>query len=118
MPLLNPHPLWSHGTKGDHVTEELGAYVGKRFTLWLTDENDEASVHGSWTAELCEKSLALIRPGGRLVLEEEWLLRIRPVPDEESRAILLGADYFLRLTVGSLPDGEGQFQSTGMRWPS
>jgi hypothetical protein len=41
------------------------------------------------------------------------------VTDEEVRKILLGADYFLRLYVGSLPDASAstEYEHTGLKWP-
>jgi hypothetical protein len=41
------------------------------------------------------------------------------VTNEEVREILLGADYFLRLYVGRLPDGSAltEFEHTGLKWP-
>jgi hypothetical protein len=41
------------------------------------------------------------------------------VLNEEARQILLGADYFLRLYVGSLPNGDllDEYEQTGLKWP-
>ena len=38
---------------------------------------------------------------------------------EEARKILLGADYFIRLRVGSLPDDtvSNEYERTGLKWP-
>lgn len=40
------------------------------------------------------------------------------VRNEKAREILLGADYFLRLHVGKLPDGTAanEYEQTGLKW--
>ena len=96
---------------------DLDGFAGKRFSLWLTDENDDSVVYGGWTASRSGETLVLERPGGRLDLELEWLARITPVHDDETRRILLDADYFLRLNVGPNPSEGDTDLPTGMRWP-
>jgi hypothetical protein len=52
-------------------------------------------------------------------IRAEWLSRIRPVPDE-IRPILLGAELYLPLIVGELPEQMNQmdFGKFGLQWPS
>ena len=97
---------------------DLSAYIGKRFTLWLTEENDDSVVYGGWVATKDGDALVLERPGGRLEVETDWLDRIRPIEDEETRRILLNGDFFLRLNVGPNPEETNTDIQTGMRWPS
>jgi len=52
-----------------------------------------------------------------LELELGWMDRITPVSDDETRTILLDADFFLRLSVGPNPSEDGTDLPTGMRWP-
>lgn len=50
-------------------------------------------------------------------LFEEWLGRMQLVP-ESVRNILQGADYVIRLSIGSLPDDDlSGFVQMGLRWP-
>jgi hypothetical protein len=95
----------------------LDAFTGKRFSLWMTDENDDSVVYGGWTATRSGETLLLERPGGHLVLESGWLDRITPVNDDETRRILLDADFFVRLSVGPNPSEDDTDLPTGMRWP-
>jgi hypothetical protein len=56
--------------------------------------------------------------GPRFELREEWLPRVRAVP-EELTEMLSVAQFFLRLTVGwadDEPDSDA-FEPTGLRWP-
>ena len=92
---------------------------GKPFTLWLTDDCDESAVF-SGVARWDGSKLVLDRsPKPQFELRSEWHERIQPVANEEARKILLGADYFLRLYVGSLPDGSAptEHEQTGLKWP-
>ena len=90
---------------------------GKPFTLWLTDGGDESVVF-SGIAHWDGSNLILDRsPKPQFAIRSEWNERIKPVPNEEVRKILLGADYFLRLYVGSLPDGSAltEYEHTGLK---
>jgi hypothetical protein len=92
---------------------------GKRFTLWLTDKDDESAVF-SGTARWDGSTLVLERkPKPAFEIRSEWHERIRAVTNEESRKTLLGAEYFLRLFVGDVPKGEIEivFEKTGLKWP-
>jgi hypothetical protein len=92
---------------------------GKPFTLWLTNDRDESAVF-SGVARWDGSKLVLDRsPKPPFEIRSEWHERIRPVENGEERTILLGADYFLRLYVGSLPDGSApmEYELTGLRWP-
>ena len=83
----------------------------------MTDEHEDSVVCGGWTASRSGETLLLERPGGHLELELGWMDRITPVSDDETRTILLDADFFLRLSVGPNPSEDGTDLPTGMRWP-
>ena len=101
---------------------DLNLINGKAFILLLMStapdgQEDWAVVSGT----------ARIEPGGvyldrgakpRFDIRAEWISRIRPVAPE-LRSTLLGADYYLPLTVASLgtdPDDE-DLVLTGLKWP-
>jgi len=97
----------------------LAELNGKPFTLWLTDEQDESAVF-SGVARWDGAKLFLDRsPRPQFEIRSEWQDRIQPVMNEEARKILLGADYFIRLRVGSLPDDtvSNEYERTGLKWP-
>ena len=54
----------------------------------------------------------------RFEVRPEWIERIRAV-DPDLRSTLQNADYFLALSVGTPPEGEGgsDFLETGLKWP-
>ncbi len=92
---------------------------GKRIALVLTDERNESVaftglVH--WDGDL----LLSIRkdPDAPFHIRQEWQHRIRVTPDESKHA-LLGAEFFLRLSVGDQPveADQPEFQKTGLQWP-
>jgi hypothetical protein len=91
---------------------------GRAFTLWLTDDADE-SVIFSGIARWNGQSLFVERQGApNFEVRPEWYQRIFPVTDQQSREILLGADYCLRLQVGSLePSDKADYEVTGLQWP-
>jgi hypothetical protein len=100
------------------VRMDLAAYVGKRFALVLTDENEETVAYSGWIASRAEQTLHLERIGGSITLEIEWLGRIRSVDTEESKAILPETDFWIPLRVGPNPLEEDTDLPTGMKWPS
>jgi hypothetical protein len=53
----------------------------------------------------------------RVSLNADHIRRLRPVPDQ-LKTILLNADYFLTMTIATLPDllHEG-FRNTNLKWP-
>jgi hypothetical protein len=92
---------------------------GKRIALVLTDTADESVAFtgvGKWDGSV----LVMLRrtPDPSVEIREEWYPKIRATPDG-SKDVLLGADFFIMLTVGTLPPGsdETQFQKTGLKWP-
>jgi hypothetical protein len=96
----------------------LAELNGKAFTLWLIDERDESATF-SGVARWDGTKLLLDRPPKpQLEIRSEWHERIRPVTNEEARRILLGADYFLRLYIGRLPDDSAStdYELTGLKW--
>ena len=96
----------------------ISALDGQTITLWLTDDADESVVF-SGIARWTGRRLFLQRHGGAdFEIRPEWYNRIFPVSDQQSREILLGAAYCLRLQVGSLdPSATGEYELTGLRWP-
>jgi hypothetical protein len=54
------------------------------------------------------------------LVEEEWLPRIKPVPDDV-KEILLHADFYFSVTVGDVDNDDfdpTQFRKTGLKWPT
>jgi hypothetical protein len=41
-------------------------YLGKKFTLWLVDENEEHMIQSGWIAASEKERLVLVRDGGQL----------------------------------------------------
>lgn len=85
--------------------------------MWLTDENEESAIT-SGIARWDDSTLLLDRsPYSPFEIRPEWYERIQPVTNEKAREILLGADYFLRLPVGKLPEGTASNESvqTGLK---
>lgn len=99
---------------------DLSTYKGKRFTLWLFAEDEEQALFGNWIAEVFNSELVLRREDGTgtLRVEKEWLGRIKATSGEEDRSILLGADFFLPLSVGDAKECLPGGIHTGMTWPS
>jgi hypothetical protein len=98
---------------------EVSELDGKRFTVWLTDEAEESVIFAG-TAR--RNGLVLSVDRGSLPpfeVRAEWFERIRPVNDQESRKILLGAEYVLHLWVGNLAEDENKdrYLHTGLKWP-
>jgi hypothetical protein len=85
----------------------------------LTNEQDESVL---WTgiAHWDGNHLLMLRkdPDKPFEISNEWHSRIQPTP-EASKEDLLGAEFFLRLSVGNIPVGsdEAEFQKTGLKWP-
>ena len=97
----------------------LAELNGRPLTLWLTDDENESALF-SGVARWDGAKLLLDRsPRPQVEIRSEWHGRIQPVTSEEARKILLGADYFVRLYVGRLPDGSGstEYEQTGLKWP-
>lgn len=91
---------------------------GKLLSLWLTDQDDESAVF-SGIARWNGSTLVLERKPTYLEIRPEWHDRIQLVANEVVREILLGADYFIQLSVGDMaaegtPEG---FDQTGLKWP-
>jgi hypothetical protein len=97
----------------------LAKLDGKVLSLWLTDQDGESAVF-SGIARWNGSTLVLERtPDSPLEIRPEWHDRIQIVANEEVREILLGADYFLQLSVGDMA-AEGTtecFDQTGLKWP-
>jgi hypothetical protein len=98
---------------------DLTELSGRPFTLWLTDEDGESAIF-SGVARWDGSTLLLDRsPKAPFEIRSEWHERIKPVTNEQAQEILLGADYFLRLYVGKLPDvtASNEYEHTGLKWP-
>lgn len=92
---------------------------GRKVALVMTDEHEESVVF-TGIAKWDGSSLVMLRnaPDPPVEIREEWYSRMNLTPDS-SRADLLGAEYFVRLTVGSLgaDSDQSQFLKTGLKWP-
>jgi hypothetical protein len=55
--------------------------------------------------------------GTRVEIQPEWFARFQQVTSDEVRGILLGADAFVRLRVGALPQNAEGFERMGLKWP-
>ena len=55
------------------------------------------------------------------VVFDDWISRIKPVT-EDAKAVFEDAEYYLPLSIGSLPEGvnpsESGYLETGLVWPS
>ncbi len=92
---------------------------GRRFTLWLTDKDSESAVF-SGSIRWDGSTLRLIRdPKPAFEIRPEWYGRIQEVTNDEAQKILLGADFFLHLNVGDVPEGAKpeEYEQTGLKWP-
>jgi hypothetical protein len=92
---------------------------GKVVVLWLTDEVGESAAF-SGTAHWDGSKLLLERTSKpQFEIRPEWYDRIQAVTNGQTRGILLGADYFLRLYVGDVPEGAtaSEYERTGLKWP-
>jgi hypothetical protein len=96
---------------------DLENYIGKRIGLVLTDENDESIAYTGWIASKVGDTLLLKRPGGELLLDVDWIQRIRPLDTPELASIVPNSDYWLPLKVGPNPSEEHTDIATGMKWP-
>lgn len=101
---------------------DLTPYDGKPFALLLcreTADGEEDWVVCSGVARLKGQSLFLERSARDpdVEIRQEWHGRIRPT-DDETREIFQGAEFFLSLTVGNLPDDQTQgMEPFGIKWP-
>ena len=101
---------------------DLTRYDGRTFALLLCGETE--SGEDNWVvfpgvARMRGNSLYLERPGDapQVEIRPEWYERIKPTNDK-SREILLGADYYLALTVGNISDDEAEgLERIGLKWP-
>jgi hypothetical protein len=102
---------------------DLTLYDGKAFALLLcgaTADGEEDWIVCSGVARLKGESLFLERSAHEpdVEIRQEWFGRIRPT-DDETRAILQGADYFLSLMVGNLSGDQAEgMEKFGLQWPS
>jgi len=89
----------------------------------LGDEDEDKGAIFFGIARYDGQQLVLDRGRDRppFVVRDEWLSRIKPVP-EDTDDIFEGAQYFLPLTIEPLPPGvdpsEEGYEETGLKWPS
>jgi hypothetical protein len=102
---------------------DLTALDGKALTLLLlgtTPEGDDDWAVFPGISQVEDGQLYIDRGAKpRFDIRPEWIDRIQAV-DPALREMLRDADYYLPLTVGSLPtgdDGDDLIQ-TGLKWPS
>ena len=84
----------------------------------LTGEDDWAVFTGTIHSDDC--GLFLEREAKpRFEIRAEWLDRIEPV-DPSLKDLLMGAAYYLPLTIGPLAEGESaeNYITTGLKWPT
>lgn len=95
--------------------------VGKEVALLLMGQGPEGEDDWSvfrTTVGQRDGQLFLRYEMGTLELSDDWASRVRPVADD-TRGILLGADYFLPLTVGNVSQEEAAaMERTGLKWPT
>jgi hypothetical protein len=93
--------------------------VGKCITLVVTNVENQDDVHvyaGLLQIHDGHYSFVNEEKGWRVQLDKEQVSRMRPV-EEDLRTILLGADYCVPLTIGSLPEnGQDEVFKTGLKW--
>lgn len=95
-------------------------FVGMDVTLLLmgqdsAGEGDWAVFHSTIVPQ--QGRVLLECATGSLEFSDDWASRVRPTPPE-ARDILLGADYFLPLSVGNVTEEEAAaMEHTGLRWP-
>ena len=96
---------------------------GKKLGLLLMAKNDKGE--DDWavfigTVEVDGSAVWLNRGSDkkRVEIRTEWLERIKPV-EEGNRETFLGADIYIPLTVGKIPEDSGslELEDTGLDWP-
>lgn len=96
--------------------EELN---GKSFALVAVEEGGESACFYGW-ARWDGKNLFFERPGMKqpLAIPEHRLSSVTRTSPELSK--LIEADYFVRLTIGKLPEDavSGEYLPLGLKWPS
>jgi len=92
---------------------------GKSFAIVLTGEKDEgATFYGTarWNGERLVIDRGKDKPP--FEVRKEWYERIQPVKGPVAKAILEGAEFWLRLQVGAQPAGDtSDYEKTGLKWP-
>jgi hypothetical protein len=84
--------------------------------VWNTEKQDDVHVYvGKLVLDLEECFFVNQQNGWKLRLSDEQMNQIEPIP-ERLKTVLLGADYALNLTIGSLPDTITGAMRTGMQW--
>ncbi len=95
--------------------------LGRQVALLLLSHDAEGEDDWavfSTTLQEEEGKFILTHKTGRLQLKDEWLSRIKATTPQ-TRSILLGADFFLLLAVGSIGDDRAEgLMGTGLQWPA
>jgi hypothetical protein len=93
--------------------------VGKCVTLVVTNVENDDDVHVfAGLLQIRDGHYCFVNEekGWRVQLDKEQLGRMRPV-EGDLRPMLLGAEYYLPLTIGSLPEnGQDEVFKTGLKW--
>lgn len=85
--------------------------------IWNTEKENDAHVYVGKILQV-ENGFYFSNEskGWQISLDTEQMARIKEVSGEE-KEIFLQADYFLPLSMVSLPDDKaGNFENTGLRW--
>jgi hypothetical protein len=96
--------------------------IGKRFSLLLMGETaDGAERCAVLSGTLMQAPSGLILDRGintPIDIRPEWIERIRPV-GADVKDILLGAEFYLPLSVGPIPEGASMegYEKIGLKWP-
>lgn len=90
---------------------------GKSLALLLAGEDEDWSVLRGTVRQQGDVVLLDHSAGGEpFHIQPEWLDRIQPIPEDLSD-ILMNADFFLPLSVGTLPEGDdpSDYKFTGLK---
>jgi hypothetical protein len=104
------------------IQMEMCSLEGKLLAVLVmgqtSDGQDDWAVF-TGTARVSEDLLFLDRHGKpSFEIRAEWLDRIKSV-GSKVKDILLGAEFYLPLTIGPLPEGQSaeSYIATGLKWP-
>jgi hypothetical protein len=111
------------GTPDANVAVNANEVRGKRLALLVQCKGDKgaedwAVFTGIATTEP-GRVVVLRDPGGPIEIPSEWLARVQPILDEESRQILLDAEFLICLSIDDLVEGAdpGEYRDIGLQWP-
>ena len=94
---------------------EIRLNQGDRVAIFAYEDDGNAWIlYGMFSTEKGNPVLKMDR-GGEIPMEDEWLKCVRTV-NEDVASIIRNADYWLKLTIGTLEDTEG-YLPTGFSLP-